>query len=108
MPMPFDLKSQLGFSDNPIVQCACGRDVNADMMRDIRLVKQMLLARASGEHPCEGGVSDATHLCDSCMEHFHRNEILSHEEFYRAHGAPAKLIALHAQRDKSLKEARNV
>ena len=86
MPFPFDLKSQLGRTDNPLVVCACGRDVNLDMMRDVRPVKAIL-------------ETSADYLCDSCMEHFHRTEKLSRGAFYRAHGAPANLIAIQAARD---------
>ena len=95
MPFPFDLQSQLGRSDNPLMQCACGRDVNLDMMRDIRPVKAII-----------GTTED--YLCDSCMEHYHRHDLLSREAFYRAHGAPANLIAIHAARDAAIKAARNV
>lgn len=95
MTFSIDLRSQLGIAHNPMIGCACGRDVNADMMRDVRPVRHLL-----------PGVT-ADYLCDSCMEHFHRNEILSREEFYRAHSAPAALVALQAARDASIKAARN-
>ena len=94
MPFPFDLQSQLGRSDNPLVTCGCGREVNMDMMRDVRPVKAII--RTTEDY-----------LCDSCMEAFHRTEKLSREAFYRAHGAPAKLIAIHAARDAAIKAERN-
>lgn len=94
MPFPFDLKSQLGRTDNPIVKCACGRDVNLDMMRDVRPIAAIT------------GWSES-HRCDSCVEHLHRTDKVSREAFYRAQGAPANLIALHADRDKRLREASN-
>lgn len=94
MPFPFDLRSQLGRSDNPLVVCACGREANADMMRDVRPIAAITGWQES-------------HRCDSCIEHLHRTDKVSREAFYRAQGAPAAIIAIHAARDKSIKEARN-
>ena len=93
MPFPFDLKSQLGRSDNPLIKCACGRDVNLDMMRDVR------------PFVATTGWTES-HRCDSCCEHLHRNDIVSRETFYRAHGAPVTIVALHAARDKVMRDER--
>jgi len=94
MPFPFDLKSQLGRTDNPLVRCACGREVNTDMMRDVRPIAAIT------------GWSES-HRCDSCVEHLHRTDKVSREAFYRAQGAPAAIIAIHAARDKRLREESN-
>lgn len=95
MPFPFDLRSQLGRSDNPLVQCPrCGRDVNLDMLRDVKPVKALL------------GISEDA-ICDSCMELFHRTEKLSRGAFYLAQGAPAAIVAIHAARDAAIKAAQN-
>lgn len=90
MPFPFDKQSEDGRSDNPLVTCVCGREVNLDMMQDVRPVKETLK-------------TDEDYVCDSCMEHFYRNGILTREEFYRAHDAPADLIVIHAVRDAALR-----
>lgn len=94
MPFPFDLKSQLGITGNPLMRCACGRDVNMDMMRDVRPI-----AATTGW--------SESHRCDSCVEHLHRTGKLSREAFYRAQGAPAAIIAIHAAQDAAIKAARN-
>jgi hypothetical protein len=94
MAFPFDLQSRLQIDDNPLVICGCGRSVNLDMMRDVRPVKKLL------------GLKD-DYVCDSCMEHFHRNDILSREDYYRANGAPEEIVAIHAARDAVIKAARD-
>lgn len=92
MPFAIDLKSELGISANPLVRCACGREVNADMMRDVRPIAHLT------DWP-------ETHRCDSCVEHLHRTEKVSRGEFYKAHKAPRHLIDFHEKRDKAVRDA---
>lgn len=97
MSYPFDLKSHLegfGLGGNPLVTCKCGRETNADMIRDVRPVKSQL------------GVTE-DYRCDSCLEGFHRTEKLTREEFYRAHDAPAELIEKMAAVDTREREERD-
>jgi hypothetical protein len=84
---PPDMKSQQGLPDNPLVRCPCGRQVNADMMRDVRSVKEALAIAHD-------------YVCDSCMEHYHRTGKLSREAYYRAAGAPAHLVTKAANRER--------
>jgi hypothetical protein len=92
MPWPPDLKTELGIEDNPLVRCACGRTVNADMMRDVRPLKDQL------------GIDD-DHRCDSCLENFYRTEQLTHEAFCIAHDAPIEIIEKVAAREQAIREA---
>lgn len=89
MPWPPDLRTALGLAHNPLVRCGCGREVNADMMRDVRPVAALL------------GTGDA-YQCDSCLEGHYRHGRLAHEHFCRAHGAPAAIVALMRERDVAL------
>lgn len=91
MSWPPDLKTELGGEENPLVRCACGRTVNADMMRDTRPVKDRL------------SIED-DHRCDSCMEKFYRAEQISHSDFCRAHDAPLEVLERVERREQVLRD----
>lgn len=97
MSYPFDLKSHLegfGLGGNPLVICKCGRETNADMIRDVRPVKDQL------------GIAE-DYRCDSCLEDQYRTDKLSREEFYVAHDAPPELIEKMAAVDAKEREERD-
>lgn len=89
MPWPPDLRTAQAMAGNPLVSCRCGREVNADMMRDVRPVAALL------------GTTEA-YQCDSCLAAHLRHGRLTHEAFARAHGAPAAIVALMRERDVAL------
>lgn len=68
---PPTLKSVEQMEDNPLVVCACGRTVSADMMRVV----------ADG------------YACDACLETLFREKTLTREEFALSHNAPDSVIA---------------
>lgn len=92
MPWPPDLRTARALTGNPLVTCGCGRETNADMMRDLRPVRALLGTTADYE-------------CDSCLAGHLRHGRITHEAFARAHGAPAALIASAAARDAALARA---
>jgi hypothetical protein len=67
---PPTMKSVQQLEGNPLVRCACGRMVNADMMR----------------------VLGDGFACDSCHETLFRTGQLTSEEFVRSHDAPDSVI----------------
>jgi len=67
---PPTLKSVMQMADNPIVPCACGRQVNADMMRQL---------------------GDAF-ICDACLERKFRTGELTREDYALAVGAPDAVV----------------
>lgn len=79
---PPTMKSVLQMDDNPLVPCACGRSVNADMMR----------------------VVGDGYACDACHETWFREGTLTREDFARSLGAPEPVI-LKAQRQDAARTA---
>jgi hypothetical protein len=67
---PPTLKSIQQIEGNPIVECTCGRLVNADMMR-----------------PLGDGFG-----CDACHETLFRTGELTREEFALSQGAPISVV----------------
>ncbi len=95
MTWPPNLMRTRGWQDNPLVECGCGRSVNADMMLDVRALP--VAVRGAAEY-----------LCDACVETIFRRKIMMREAFYRALGAPPTLIAKAALRDaRDVRDAAN-
>lgn len=69
------MKSVQQIEGNPLVQCSCGRSVNADMMK--------VLGDGYG--------------CDACYETQIRTGQMTREEFALSQGAPSDVVA-RAQR----------
>jgi hypothetical protein len=74
---PPTMKSVMGRSDNPLVQCVCGRTVSADMMR----------------------VLGDGFACDACHETMFREGTLTRTAFAESHGAPESVITKAQQLD---------
>jgi hypothetical protein len=102
-----DLKSELEYDDNPIVKCGCGRDVNADMMRDVRPIQDLIQSRSVGRHPCDVAIKTSAYACDSCLEYHFNVGNISRKEYYEAHGATKEQVAIQADRDSKLQEMRD-
>jgi hypothetical protein len=77
---PPTMKSELQIEGNPLVQCGCGRTVNADMMR----------------------VFGDGYSCDACHETMFRTGQLTREEFALSHGAPSHVIDKARQIDAGI------
>jgi len=82
MTWPPTLKHALGRADNFSATCRCGRVTAADMFRDMRPLPAAVRAAAGADF-----------VCDACWDTLIRERRVTHEEFYRAHQAPATLIA---------------
>lgn len=76
-----------GLSDNPSVECGCGRTTNADMMLDVRALSGQVTSvlRAAGI----GG----DYICDGCRARIFALGIVSRLDLYTALGAPADVLS---------------
>lgn len=72
-------KSRLALTDNPLVHCDCGREVNADMLRYVESLPVTV----------RGG---RTEMCDACCDTLFREHRIAREEWCVAFGAPLEAV----------------
>lgn len=77
---PPTMQSIQKLEDNPLVQCLCGRIVNADMMRALN-----------------GGFA-----CDACHDLLFKTGAVTAEEFALSQGAPAEVVERAQELDATL------